>query len=459
MIAFSPYLSVADLGKGFRDGSFTPLDVCKASLERLYSLEPQLNAFIDPLEDFVLTQAEAATAELAAGNDKGPLHGVPVAIKDIIDIAGIPTSYATKAVAPHIASTNALAISRLKAAGAILFGKTNLLEFAYGIVHPDFGQTNNPYSPDRTAGGSSGGSAAAVAAGIVPLALGTDTGGSIRAPASYCGITGLKPSFGALPLDGVFPLAQSLDHLGVLARSVENASLAFVAMAASPKTTSRETRPLRIGLVESQWNSKSITEDIRSTLDTSLDLIRQAGHQIIPVELADPQEMATALLDILLPEAALVHEEIHASNPDGYAQGTRQQIELGKTMPAIPYLRAKAVQQTLKQDLQALFERVDLILTPTVPFVAPDSDPALSAEGDDEILFLSHADLTGAPCISLNCGLSVPPNGKVSLPVGIQLTGAIGSDVDFLNHCRTIEASLSTACGSMLSSSQASPAV
>ena len=442
MNTIDPFLSVAELGRGFRDGSFTPLDVCKASLARLYALEPQLNAFIDPLDDFVLAQAEAATADLAAGNDKGPLHGIPVAIKDIIDIAGIPTGYATKAVAPRIASTDALAISRLKEAGAILFGKTNLLEFAYGVVHPDFGQTNNPYAPDRTAGGSSGGSAAAVAAGIVPLALGTDTGGSIRAPASYCGITGLKPSFEAMPLDGIFPLAQSLDHLGVLARSVEDASLAFAAMAVSERAKPEEKHPLRIGLVESQWNSKSITADIRSALDTSLDLIRQAGHQIIPVDLADPQEMATALLDILLPEAALVHKDIHASNPDGYAPGTRQQIELGKTMPAIPYLRAKAVQQTLKQDLQALFETVDLILTPTVPFVAPDSDPALSADGDDEILFLSHANLTGAPCISLYCGLSASPTGEDSLPVGLQLTGAIGSDSDFLSHCSTIEACL-----------------
>nr|WP_321524122.1 amidase [uncultured Cohaesibacter sp.] len=437
-----PFLSVADLGRGFRDGSFTPLDVCKASLARLHALDPQLNAFIDPLDDFVLAQAEMATADLAAGKDKGPLHGIPVAIKDIIDIAGIPTGYATKAVAPRIASTDALVISRLKEAGAILFGKTNLLEFAYGVVHPDFGQTNNPYAPDRTAGGSSGGSAAAVAAGIVPLALGTDTGGSVRAPASYCGITGLKPSFGALPLDGVFPLSQSLDHLGVLARSVEDASLAFAVMAASERAKPEEKRPLRIGLVESQWNSKAIAPDIRATLDHTLDLLRQAGHQILPVDLADPQEMATALLDILLPEAALVHENIHASNPDGYAEGTREQIARGKTMGAIPYLRAKVVQKTLKQDLQALFETVDLIMTPTVPFVAPDSDPALSAEGDDEILFLSHANLTGAPCISLCCGYGSGLSGEGGLPVGIQLTGAIGTDTTFLDHCSSIEACL-----------------
>nr|WP_319391415.1 amidase [uncultured Cohaesibacter sp.] len=445
MNTIDPFLSVAELGRGFRDGSFTPLDICKASLARLYALEPQLNAFIDPLEDFVLAQAEAATADLAAGNDKGPLHGIPVAIKDIIDIAGIPTSYATKAVASRIASTDALAISRLKEAGAILFGKTNLLEFAYGIVHPDFGQTNNPYAPDRTAGGSSGGSAAAVAAGIVPLALGTDTGGSVRAPASYCGITGLKPSFGALPLDGVFPLSQTLDHLGVLARSVEDASLAFAVMAASERAKPEEKRPLRIGLVESQWNSKAIAPDIRAILDHTLDLLRQAGHQILPVDLADPREMATALLDILLPEAALVHDNIHASNPDGYAEGTREQIARGKTMGAIAYLRAKVVQKTLKQDLQALFETVDLIMTPTVPFVAPDSDPALSAEGDDEILFLSHANLTGAPCVSLCCGFSSGPSEEGGLPVGIQLTGAIGTDTTFLDHCSSIEACLPVA--------------
>nr|WP_319486657.1 amidase [uncultured Cohaesibacter sp.] len=446
MSAQDPFLSVEDLGKGYRSGAFTPLDICRSALARLHALEPSLNAFIDPLDNMVLAQAEAATAELAAGVDKGPLHGIPVAIKDLIEVAGAPTGYATRAVEPHMATSDALAVSRLREAGAILFGKTNLLEFAYGIVHPDFGQTNNPHAPSRTAGGSSGGSAAAVAAGIVPLALGTDTGGSVRAPAAYCGIVGLKPGFGALPLDGVFPLSASLDHLGVLARSIKDASLAFDVMADRQSLTAGKTGPLRIGLVESQWHSDAIASDIRKTLDDTLDPILQAGHQLIPVDLAKPQDMATALLDILLPEAALLHEEIHASNPDGYAAGTRQQIELGKTIPALTYLRAKAIQQKLKEDLQALFQTVDLILTPTVPFVAPDSDPALSAEGDDEIMFLSHADLTGAPCVSLCCGLSSGHtngmDGEGALPVGIQLTGPLDSDQDFLALCDRIEACL-----------------
>ncbi|QRM57687.1 amidase [Sinorhizobium sp. BG8] len=433
------FLSVASLATGYRNGAFTPLDVCRRALERLTEWEPKLNAFIDPMREAVLKEAAKATAELASGIDKGTLHGVPVAIKDIIDVEGIATTFATKAVAPRIAATDAECVRRLRSAGAIVFGKTNLLEFAYGIVHPDFGQTNNPFDPTRTAGGSSGGSAAAVAAGIVPLSLGTDTGGSVRAPASYCGIVGFKPSFGALPLDGVYPLSQSLDHLGVLARSAEDAGLAFAAMrnaeasGAGAVAGKERLQGLRLGVVRNQWRHPSVEPGVRDCIDAALRRMQTAGVQMVEIDLPDPQAMASTLLDILLPEAAAVHAEAFARNPEGFAAGTREQISAGMAKPAVVHLEAKARQQAWRDELGALLRDLDGLIAPTVPFVAPDSDPALSADGDDEIVSLTHANLTGAPSISLPCGK------QGVLPVGIQLTGAIGCDTHLLAIARALQ--------------------
>lgn len=321
---------------------------------------------------------------------------------------------------------------RLRQAGAVLFGKTNLLEFAYGIVHPAFGQTNNPCDPSRTAGGSSGGSAAAVAAGIVPLALGTDTGGSVRAPAAYCGIVGLKPSFGFLSLDGVYPLSPSLDHLGLLARSAEDAALALAALAPTSRTEVAPALP-RLGIVRNQWRHPAVRPEVAAAIAGAEHRLREAGVEIVEIDLAAPEAMAAALLDILLPEAARVHAYTFHQAEAGYAPGTAAQIRAGMSLPALRYLRAKEEQARWTAELDDIFTRVDALIAPTVPFVAPDMDPALSAEGDDEILTLTHANLTGAPSLSLPCR-SAP-----ALPVGLQLTGRPGADGALLALARHIE--------------------
>ena len=184
------FLGIMDLGRRYRDGSLTPRLVVEQSLARLAAWEPRLNAFAHVMAASALAVADRLGAELASGHDRGPLHGIPVVIKDLIDIAGEPTGFGSRVGPPSVATADAELVRRLREAGAIVIGKTNLLEYAYGIAHPDVGQTNNPHDPGRTSGGSSGGSAAAVAAGIVPLAIGTDTGGSIRIPAAYCGVVG-----------------------------------------------------------------------------------------------------------------------------------------------------------------------------------------------------------------------------------------------------------------------------
>lgn len=432
----------AHLAAGYRSGAFTPTTICDQALARARLCEPALNAFIDLAEAPIRAAAQRASAAFAAGRDPGPLCGIPFAVKDIIDVAGQPTSFATRAMPAVIADRDATVVARLRAAGAIPFGKTNLLEFAFGIAHPDYGQTFNPHDPERTAGGSSGGSAAAVAAGIVPFALGTDTGGSVRAPAAYCGIVGFKPSYAALPGAGIYPLSASLDHPGILAASVADAALAFGAAAgwtnarlsarsAAPGRLSPPGAPLRIGLVSALWHHPAITAEVRLALDAALARIMAAGCTLIEVDLPPREQMDAALMDILFAEAALVHDARARSNSGGYAAQTLRQIEIGRRLPALRYLRAMAVRSDLRVGLETLMERVDLLLTPTLPFVAPDSNPALEGEGDDEILSLTHANLTGAPAISLPC----PPvrgAGATGLPVGVQLTAGIGEDEKLL---------------------------
>lgn len=427
------FLSVGELASGYRSGAFTPLDACRQAQDRLDRLEPDLNAFIEPMTTDVLDQAKRLTQELRQGRDRGPLHGVPVAIKDIIDVADVRTTFATKAVPPRHAARDAECVARLRAAGAILFGKTNLLEFAAGVAHPAFGKTNNPHDPNRTAGGSSGGSAAAVAAGIVPLALGTDTGGSIRAPAAYCGVIGFKPSFAALSLDGVYPLSPSLDHLGLFARSSADASIAFSVLNPGVAPARPSRKPLRLGIVGNQWNHRAVQADVRAALDATRLSLERAGVALTEIHLPDPAEMATALLDILMPEAAVIHRATMAKSADGFAPGTRDLLETGTTIPATRYIEAIEKQRRWFSAFESVMADLDAVIAPTVPFTAPDTDPALSTEGDDEIISLTHANLTGAPSVSL------PVRTRGAMPVGLMVTAARNRDSDLLSICETIE--------------------
>src|SRR3954464_5015214 len=225
------YTDIATLGRLYRARVISPTEVTRAVLDRIRRLDRRLNSFITVLEQPALDQARKAETELASGHDRGPLHGVPVSLKDLIDTAGTRTTAASRLWRDRVPATSATVAQRLEQAGAVLIGKCNLLEFAYGIVHPDYGQCNNPWNTQRTSGGSSSGSAASVAAGMGWGSVGTDTGGSIRIPAAYCGVVGFKPTYGRVSLHGICPLAVSLDHAGPLARTVADAAILFAALA------------------------------------------------------------------------------------------------------------------------------------------------------------------------------------------------------------------------------------
>jgi aspartyl-tRNA(Asn)/glutamyl-tRNA(Gln) amidotransferase subunit A len=428
------FLSIAEMGRGYREGRFSPSDVVSEALDRLTALEPVLNAFAEPMAETALAQAAQATAAFAAGRDLGPLQGIPIAIKDLIEVQGVATGYGSGA-ARKTAKENAALVTRLLRAGAVILGKTNLLEFAYGIAHPDIGQTNNPHDPSRTAGGSSGGSAAAVAAGIVPCAIGTDTGGSIRIPAAYCGIVGLKPSFGLVPLQGVFPLSYTLDHAGPLSRRADCAATVLAVLTDRPMALSAtELRGLRIGVVQGHLPRDPAGALVLAQFHAALRLMQGLGVELIDIDLAELGGANEALVQILRPEAAVIHEDLIRKDPASYGPRTLAQIKRGFSVPASDYVKAMRVRDSLRSAVEACFAKVDLLASPSVPFTAPLKDPEIDEAGDSEILASGFANVTGHPSVSLPCGLAA------GLPVGLQLTVALRRDEFLLSVCCALQA-------------------
>jgi aspartyl-tRNA(Asn)/glutamyl-tRNA(Gln) amidotransferase subunit A len=412
------FSSIAALGAAYRSGSTSPVEVVRGLLDRIARLDPTLNSVITVLEAESLAQAESGARELKAGRDRGPLHGVPIAIKDLIDMAGVPTTFASRAGSPRLAETDAVLVRNLKEAGAIILGKTNLLEYAYGAVHPDFGQTNNPWDPRRTSGGSSGGSAAAVAAGLCFAAVGTDTGGSIRIPASYCGVAGLKPSFGRVSLEGVQALSPSLDHAGPLARTCADAAVALEGMMGTRLNVARaELAGLRIGIMHHPGAEKFLQTEVQAHFDRVIRDLTRAGAHVRPIKVPGLELARDALIAIIEPEASLIHRDLLRNEPTGFSDITRAQLEAGFGLSAVDYLNALKVRERLAAEFRRAFESVDAILSPSVPWVAPAEDPPVGGEeGAGEMMYSGVYNLVGLPALSVPCGMS-----SEGLPSGLQI--------------------------------------
>ncbi|MBB5234832.1 amidase [Deinococcus budaensis] len=432
------FASIPQVGARYRAGTLSPVEVTRAALARIQELDPGLNAFITVTADLALAQAARAEAELRAGTDRGPLHGIPVALKDLVDTAGVRTTCGSRLRSGHVPDHDAAVTVRLREAGAVLLGKTNLLEFAYGAVHPDYGQTNNPWDLSRTSGGSSGGSAAAVAAGLCFAAFGTDTGGSIRIPAAYCGVTGLKPTAGLVPLGGVFPLSWSLDHGGPLARSSGDAALMLAALTGQPVNAApRDLRGVRFGVLEEHTRGPEMQPGVAEVFGRACDALRGAGAVLVEVQVPDLDLVDAALLPVLLPEASAVHAAWLRESPEAYAPATRRQLELGFTVGGVAHVRAQQFRHRLARDFLAALSGVEAMLTPTVPWVAPHEDPAVAGDqGSAEARRTAPANLTGFPALSLNAGFSA------GLPVGLQVTTRPGEDALALSLGASLEALL-----------------
>jgi len=422
-LLFAP---IAEIAARYRRGDLSPVEVTERTLARIAALNPTLNAFITVTAEAARTAARQAETELAAGRDRGLLHGIPIALKDLVDTADIRTTCGSRILANHVPAADARIVRHLRDAGAVLVGKTNLLEFAYGIVHPDFGPTWNPYDPSRTAGGSSGGSAAAVAAGLCYAAVGTDTGGSIRIPAAYCGVAGFKPTYDLVSLDGVFPLSWSLDHAGPIARTAADAALLLDALLDRKPAPVRPAKldGLRLGVLAAHREGKEMEPAVADAFDAACTVLARAGATLSDVTIPDLALADGVLLSVIAPEASVIHADRIAACPDDYASLTRQQIELGFAIPAVVHVRAQQYRRHLTCRFLAAFEQVDAILSPTAPWVAPREDPAVVGdEGAAEARRTGPYNLTGLPALTVNCGF-----GPTGLPIGLQIATPPGAD-------------------------------
>ena len=392
-----------------------------AAHERLLRLGEPLNAVIRVID----------VPERAA---EGKLHGTPVAIKDNVDLAGTVTTNASTVAVPPPAAADAVVAARLRAACADLFCKTNLLEYAAGSVSPAYGMTFNPHDPGRTAGGSSSGSAALVGAGVCDHAVGTDTGGSVRIPAAYCGVVGFVPSPGVLPHDGVFPLAPTCDRVGTLTRTVaQTAELAGV-LAGQSFAIDAATRP-RVGILAAQIDDPDVTAPVRAAVSAAIGLMRDAGY---PLEEVDGSALRTAdelLGPIILHEIWQLHRSRYEADAAGYGPGTRQLIEMGSHVTEAEYDDALRERDRVIAVVAELFTHVDVLAGPTAAYQAPAEDPPVGTpEGDVESRFTGPWNVIGMPVISVPCSM---PAGE--LPAGLQLGAAPGADNLLLSVASAVE--------------------
>lgn len=410
-------LGAREAARRIREGALSSVDLVEACLARIKELDDRLRAWVHVDVDGARSAARELEAEARAGRVRGPLHGVPVGVKDIIDVAGMPTTGGARPWAHTRPSTDATCVARLRAAGAIIVGKTATTEFAYRDPAP----TRNPWNLEHTPGGSSSGSGAAVGARMVPLALGTQTVGSVLRPAAYCGVVGLKATHGLVPVDGVIALAWSLDHVGVLARSVGDAALGLGVMAGR-QPDAQATRLPRLALAPElvERAEPPVAAGVRAAAAG----FARAGARVSEIKLPPSfAEHAAAGLLVLEVEAAAFHEEGWAKHVAEYGKDLRALIETGRQRTGTAYVKANRARLKFRDDVMEVLAAHDALLSPTAPAPAP---AGLAWTGDATLC--APWSYAGAPSISLPSGLS--PAG---LPLAVQLTSAAGTEETLLS--------------------------
>jgi aspartyl-tRNA(Asn)/glutamyl-tRNA(Gln) amidotransferase subunit A len=419
-------VTILEAGQALRSRTVSCLELTDRCLDHIAKLNPRLNAFITVTAESARAQAQALDRELANGQDRGPLHGIPIAHKDLISTNGVRTTSGSKLFRDHIPTADAPIVERLTAGGAVMLGKTGLHELAYGITsdNPHFGTIRNPRDPARTPGGSSGGSGVAVATDMAFLATGTDTGGSIRIPASFCGVVGLKPTYGLVDRSGVQPLGLSLDHIGPITRTVVDAGVALLAMLngdARLRPAPASCQYIRIGLPENFYFTH-VSSEVRDAVQKAAQAAERIGARVTPVKVPDIDALNDVGRVILLAEASAVYQPYFSRRED-FGADVLALLDQGRLVPATDYVNAQRIRKILVGEFDSLFSKIDCLLTPTTPTTAPligQKQVELDGEMMDTRLATTRLvrgiNVLGFPALSMPCGKSAQ-----GLPIGVQL--------------------------------------
>lgn len=446
-------MSVADLrsigavAPRLRRGTESPVDLVRACLARIEERR-SLNAFITVRAEDALAEAAEAQREIAAGNYRGPLHGLPVSVKDLIDVAGTPTTSGS-AVPPRRDVPDAPIVTRLREAGAIIIGKTNLHEFAFGTTSDEtaFGAVHHPKDPAFSAGGSSAGAAVALVEGMCFGSVGTDTGGSIRIPSAVCGVVGLKPTFGELPCDGIVPLSTTFDHVGPMARSVADARVLFDAMSATRQPwASQPQRSLGFG-VPTPYFCDRLHPAVRSRLEAVRQALTGAGHDVREVRIEGAERTPDVYLHVVLPEASWYHAQKLESHAESYSPGVRLRLEMGRYVLAEDYVRAMDLREHLRNAVDAALASVDVLLLPAQPMPPPllgatsvDIEGAKVPVRAAMLKLTQLFNVTGHPAIALPAGTT-----EDGWPVSLQLVARRHDTRRLLEIAGAVEGMLASA--------------
>ena len=418
-------MTIGEAARALRAREVSCLELTNRCLDEIVKQNGRLNAFVTVTEPAARKRARELDDELARGVDRGPLHGIPIAHKDLMWTRGVRTTSGSKLYTDFVPDRDAVVVQRLDRAGAVSLGKTGLHELAYGVTseNPHFGVIRNPRDLERSPGGSSGGSGAAVAADMALMATGTDTGGSIRIPATFCGVVGLKPTYGAVDKTGVQALSQTLDHVGPLVRCVEDARLTFEAMAepGRPRPARVEPGRVRIGLPENFYFS-GVDAEVAAAVRRAAQLAEQAGSTVAPVRVPDIEALNAVGRVILSAEASALYEPYWPRRED-FGHDVLALLDQGRLIPATDYINAQRLRRKLLGEFHKLFRSVDVLLTPASPITAPrigQKQVTLNGEPHDTRLaatrFVRGVNVLGFPALSIPCGES-----KEGLPIGLQM--------------------------------------
>jgi amidase len=428
------WLTLTEAAGLIRTRELSPVELTTRMLERIAALDGELHAYVTLTADQAMARATQAASEIAAGRYRGPLHGVPIGIKDLCNTTGVPTAAGTAVRRDYVPDENATVVDRLEDAGAISLGKLTLTEGAYVTHHPSVPVPVNPWNRERWTGASSSGSGVATAAGLCFASLGSDTGGSIRFPSAACGVVGIKPTWGRVSRYGVFPLAASLDHIGPMARTVADAAAVLQVIAgfdARDPTSRREAVPdytaalgrgldgLRIG-VDETYVTRGMDSEIASIVLRCAEVLTAAGARIVRIGFPDVTQVVAAWPAICAPEAAIAHAGLYPERAEEYGSGLAPLLAAGRALSAMDYAKAHEARLRFRGELAGVFEDVDLVLCPSMGVRTP---PAVLSLDDPEAIaallhFTAPFDFSGNPTISVPCGFTAG-----GMPVSLQLVG------------------------------------